>query len=367
MIQDAKSFSLDSDPLSGQGRAQEHCDSLIVRKLKEEIGLKQLVGESPVFLREVKKIPIIAQCDASVLISGETGTGKEICARAIHYLSSRSGRPFVPVSCGAIPAELVENELFGHVRGAYTGADSSQQGLIHESDGGTLFLDEIDCLPLPVQAKLLRFLQEKDYRMLGSTKICRADTRVIASTNVDLEQSVRQGGFRRDLYYRINIVPLFMPPLRDRRSDIPLLAEHFLFEYSTEFRKQVRGFTQEARRKLLMYDWPGNVRELENTVERAVVFCEEDIILDSEIVLPSAENASFRESFRTAKSTAIGQFEKDYIEKLLLACSGNISHAAKAAKKNRRAFWELIRKYKIDVRSFKLGAPKNPDNHPHSL
>lgn len=325
----------------------------LISKLKEELGLKQLVGDSPVFLKEIKKIPVMAKCDASVLISGETGTGKELCARAIHYLSPRSSKPFIPISCGAIPTELVENELFGHIRGAFTGADSLQPGLIHEADGGSLFLDEIDCLPFQVQVKLLRFLQEKEYRMLGSTKICRVDVRIIASTNINLEESVKQGRFRQDLFYRINIIPLLMPPLRDRKTDVPVLARHFLSKYALEFNKRVNDFTSEALQKLIVYDWPGNIRELENVIERAVVFSKQMVIESDDVVLPRSEAVASAESFKSAKAKTIAEFEKNYIQGLLFANQGNITQAAKAAEKNRRAFWELIRKYKIDIQSFK--------------
>jgi len=321
--------------------------------LKEKLGLKQLVGESPSFLAEIKKIPIVAKCDATVLISGETGTGKELCARAIHYLSPRASKPFVPVDCGAIPLELVENELFGHVRGAFTSASTSQPGLIHEAGGGTLFLDDIDCLPLPAQVKLLRLLQEKEYRQLGSTKMCQADVRVIAATNLDLEEAVREGKLRQDLYYRLNIIPLTLLALRDRQEDIPLLARHFLEEYATEFNKQVTGFASDAMQILLVYDWPGNVRELENVVQRAVVFCEQIVIQSADIALPRLESTGHQESFQAIKSEVIAKFEKSYIQGLLLAYQGNITKAAQAAQKNRRAFWQLIRKHRIDVQSFK--------------
>jgi two-component system response regulator GlrR len=205
--------------------------------LKEKVGLGQLVGESPSFLVETAKIPMIAKSDATVLIAGETGTGKELFARAIHYLSPRGGNPFIPASCGAIPLELVENELFGHVQGAFTGASSSQPGLIQEAHRGTLFLDEIDCLPLLAQTKLLRFLQEKEYKQLGSAKVHHADIRVIAATNIELIKAVKDRKFRQDLYYRLNIIPLTLPPLRERQKDIPLLAHHFLKKYAAELER----------------------------------------------------------------------------------------------------------------------------------
>ncbi len=331
-------------------------DNALVHELKERIGLKQLVGKSPVFLAEIEKIPSIAKCSANVLISGETGTGKEMCARAIHYLSPRNDKPFVPVNCGAIPVELVENELFGHVRGAFTGADSSQTGLINEANDGTLFLDEIDCLSPPAQVKLLRFLQAKEYRQLGSTKMHQADVRVIAATNINIEEAVKKEKLRQDLYYRLNIIPFMLPPLRERKEDIPLLADHFLDKYTTEFNKQIAAFTPDAMQKLMSYEWPGNVRELENIIERAVVFSKQTVIQSIDIALPCSEITEPDKSFQKAKSEAVAQFEKNYIWNILFAHQGNITKAAKAAQKNRRAFWELIRKHKIEVQDFKSGS-----------
>jgi len=314
-----------------------------------------MVGESPIFLEETKKIPIVAKCGASVLISGETGTGKEMCARSIHYLSPRANKPFIPFNCGAIPTDLVENELFGHVQGAFTGASTPQQGLIHEADSGTLFLDDIDCLPLLSQVKLLRFLQEKEYRQLGSAKMCQADVRVIAATNTDLEAAVEEGELRSDLYYRLNVIPITLPPLRDRREDIPLIALHFLNKYETEFDKQLTGFASEALQTFMLYDWPGNVRELEHVVERAVLFSEQTVIGEVDIILPHQKAPACNASFKEAKADVISRFEKDYIERLLHAHQGNITKAAQAAQKNRRAFWQLIRKHQIDVQTFKPG------------
>jgi DNA-binding NtrC family response regulator len=323
---------------------------------KGQLGTRLLIGESPAFLKEVGKIPLLSKCGASVLISGETGTGKEVCARAIHYLSPRANKPFIPVNCGAIPTDLVENELFGHERGAFTGAKDSQVGLIQEADGGTLFLDEVDCLPLLAQVKLLRFLQEKEYRPLGSAKTCRADVRVIAATNCSPEGAVEAGKLRQDLYYRLDVIPLVMPPLRDRREDIPLLARHFLAKYVAEFDKLVTDFSAETIRRLVSYDWPGNVRELEHVVVRAVVLCTQTRIRDEDIFLPMRAAAAAQETFQGAKNRIIAEFEKSYIERALLMNHGNISRAARAAQKSRRAFWELIRKHQIDVKSLKLQA-----------
>jgi two-component system, NtrC family, response regulator GlrR len=325
-------------------------------RVKEELGMRQLVGESEAFLTEIEKLPLVAKCDASILITGDTGTGKELCARAIHYLSPRASQSFLPVNCGAIPAELIENELFGHASGAFTGAKTTQRGLIDEANGGTLFLDEVDCLPLMSQVKLLRFLQEREYRPLGATKTCKADLRIIAATNVDCETAVREGKLRQDLYYRLNVIQLKLPALRERRDDIPLLAHHFLNKYAIEFNKQVSGFSPGAIQKLIVYEWPGNVRELEHVIMRAVVLCTKPTICSADIAIPGAELLPPPKSFQEAKNRMVEQFEKTYIKGLLLSNHCNISKSAKAAQKNRRAFWELIRKHHISVQTLKSRA-----------
>ena len=320
-----------------------------VERLKEHLSMTNFVGESPVFLEAIRKIPAIAACDAGVLITGETGTGKEICARAIHYLSRRSEKPFLPINCGAIPVELVENELFGHEPGAFTGATASTSGVIREASGGTLFLDEIDALPLPAQVKLLRVLQEKEFRPLGSNKICRADIRVVAASNANLEERLQAGRLRRDLYYRLNVISLHVPPLRGRKEDIPRLARYFQTKYAVSFDKPTKAFTAAALQKLVLYSWPGNVRELENVVERAVALSEHATIRGEDIHLPDSPFFEKVESFQAAKARVVEDFEKNYIHERLLANEGNITHAAKAAHKNRRAFWQLMRKHGITV------------------
>jgi len=330
--------------------------------LVEKLGLQQLIGQSPVFLAETSKIPVIAKSDISVLIAGETGTGKEVVGRSIHYLSPRASKPFVPINCGAIPVELLENELFGHDKGAFTGASGARAGLIQEADKGTLFLDEVDSLPLLAQVKLLRFLQSKEYRPLGSTKAMKGDVRIIAASNANLEQAVATGTLRRDLYYRLNVVPLVLPPLRERSRDIILLAHHFLAEYAAKLNSPAVNFSPEAERKLLLYSWPGNVRELEHVIERVVVLCTQKTIHEDQITFSNENDQLSRLSFREMKANVISQFEQTYIQNLLIAYRGNISQAAQAAQKERRTFWELVRKHKIDVQKFKVAGVSESGN-----
>jgi len=325
--------------------------SLAAASSPSQSATKQLIGESPCFFAHVMRIPLIARCDANVLIAGETGTGKELYARAIHYSSPRASRPFMPVNCGAIPTDLVENELFGHERGAFTNAYSLQTGLIEEANGGSLFLDEIDCLPTLAQVKLLRFLQEREYRPLGSSKMRRANVRIIAASNVNLEEAVGNGKVRQDLFYRLNIISLALPPLRERREDIPLLARHFLGKYAREFGKPAVTFSPNALPPLMTHNWPGNSSELEHVIERATAMCESSSITADDLGFSSVHFSI--ESLRQAKTRQIAQFEKDYIQGLLLSCSGNITRAARLAQKNRRAFWQLMQKYQIDVSRFK--------------
>jgi DNA-binding NtrC family response regulator len=334
--------------------ALEKSSSISAKKLKESLGLKSLIGQNKTFLSEIGKLPIFAKCDACVLITGETGTGKEMIARALHYLSQRTNNAFVPINCGAIPNELVENELFGHEKGAFTGASNFQKGLIQEANQGTLFLDEIDSLPLFSQVKLLRFLQDKNYRSLGSTKIHKANVRIIAASNNNLEDLIENGKLRLDLYYRLNVLQVNLPPLRQRVDDIPLLAQHFLQKYSVEFNKNISSISNSAIRKLQAHIWKGNVRELENVIERAVLLVETEIINESDIKLGISKSEKLQETFQVAKAKMIEKFEESYLQKILSTYHGNISQAAKAAGKNRRAFFELIRKYEINVENFRI-------------
>jgi DNA-binding NtrC family response regulator len=293
--------------------------------------------------------------DATVLICGETGTGKELFARAIHYHSPRQNKPFIPVNCAALPDHLFENELFGHVKGAFTDASSSERGLIAEAEGGTLILDEVDTLSPAAQAKLLRFLQSGEYRPLGSCRTLTSDVRIIAASNTELFDRVKTKLFREDLYFRLNALSVIIPPLRERLEDIVHLSNHFLAQYAQEHNTEPRNISGEAVRKLMAYDWPGNVRELEGLILRALVLTASTILQPEDINLPQQSSRSIQENtlLRQAKNNLIQNFELGYLTRLLAAHRGNITHAAKAAGKQRRALQRLIQKYDLKPRSFR--------------
>lgn len=345
-------------------------DRLLRRHLKSEaeeangglmlrLGLKKLMGRESRFCEALAKVQQISPCEVPVLICGETGTGKELFARAIHYLSPRASKPFIPINCAAIPAELFENEFFGHVKGAFTGATVCQEGLIQAAAGGTLFLDEIDSIPLVMQAKLLRVLEEKEFKPLGLNRITKADVRIVSAARCDLRKKVHDGSLRDDLFYRLNVVSLFLPPLRERISDIPLLAGHFLQKYSGQLFKPITGFDPEVLNEFAQCNWPGNIRELENAVYHAVAVCQTSTIKVCDLNLPHlhvAESAPLSQSFKQAKSEAVANFERQFIARLLIEHGGNISRAARAAHKHRRAFWELMKKYGINPQSQVLSA-----------
>jgi DNA-binding NtrC family response regulator len=315
--------------------------------LTQEFGLNDIVGQTLPIRSQIENVPRYARCDAPVLILGETGTGKEVFARAIHYAGPRSRHPFLPVNCGALPVDLVENELFGHESGAFTGAGGVHNGLIAQAEGGTLFLDEINSLPLPAQAKLLRFLQERSYRPLGGNRSRRADVRIISASNTDVLAAVREGHFRQDLYFRLNVLPLRLPPLRERREDIPLLANHLLERYAEAFGRMGTAFSGSAMSRLMEHDWPGNVREIENVIQRALVHSAGNVVEESDLGLPAARSTATWQSFKAQKAQVVRDFEARYLQEILAKSAGNISHAAKAANKERRTFFELLRKHDL--------------------
>ena len=323
------------------------CEDELMARLKQLAGPKQIIGQSPVLMTQLRKLPLIAGCDATVLITGETGTGKELCARAIHYLSRRYDKAFTAVDCGAIPSEVIENELFGHERGAYTSATTAQRGLLQESEGGTLFLDEVDSLSPGMQAKLRRFLQEKEYRPLGSPKTRHADVRVIAASNTPLEEAVQAGKFRPDLYYRLNVLSLAVPPLRHRREDIPILARYFITKYAEEFSRPARDITEEAVEQLLSYSWPGNARELENLMERAVLACNCPIVDVRDVEVPTSEAYGESLLYQARKDLMVANWERNELKKMLTIYRGNVTAIARGQGKDASAFRALLRKHQL--------------------
>lgn len=341
-------------------RGSDDC-AAVVEKLETELGFSQLIGRNPAFLQAIGQILLLGPSDAPVLLLGETGTGKELCARAIHHLSPRRSFPFIPVDCGALPEHLAENELFGHTRGAFTDAHAEQKGLAGMAEGGTLFLDEIDALSLAVQAKLLRFLEERTYRSLGADRFTQANVRVLAATNRDLKALVGERQFRSDLYFRLNVFELRLPPLRERRDDIPLLARHFLQSVPRPAGAPPASLSPAALRALQHYSWPGNVRELFNVIQRAAVLSRGGQILPVHtsipglIAEPAAAWANEAGSFRDGRAEAIARFEKRYVEELLRKHGGNITRAAIEARKDRRAFGRLVKKYALQVNQVPAG------------
>jgi transcriptional regulator with GAF, ATPase, and Fis domain len=325
------------------------------------VTIGNLIGCSPSFQDAVELIRHIAETDAPVLIEGETGTGKEIAARAMHYSGLRQDRPFVAVNCGALPEHLIENELFGHVRGAYTDARAPQPGLVALADGGTLFLDEVESLCHRGQVALLRFLQDLRYRPLGAQREEHANVRIIAATNVSLWQMVVDRQFRSDLYYRLQILFLRLPPLRERTGDPGVLASHFATIFSARYGWPRRQLSWDSIAALDRYGWPGNVRELENLVHRALLLTSEPVVTVPEQWLgldPSATRSTpvarecFDLSLMEAKARVLDQFERVYLSRALAQAGGNVSEAARRSGKERRAFGKLLRKHSIDKRMF---------------
>lgn len=303
-----------------------------VEELRGRKGFHETVGESRAICAVLSLAGKVAQYDTTVLITGESGTGKELIARGIHQESSRSRQPLVSVNCGSIPANLLESEFFGHVRGAFTGADSNKKGLFEEADGGTLFLDEIGELPLTLQVKLLRVLQEHEFRPVGSSRIKKIDVRIIAATARNLEEDVERGAFRRDLLFRLNVVGLILPPLRDRKEDISLLCKHFITKLNARFEKKIERVSPDALAVLFRHDWPGNIRELQNVMERAVIYADGEEILVEHLPdkyrIPKIRSNSevFSEIFSLKKAKRL--MEISIINKVLNQTSGNKSQAA---------------------------------------
>jgi len=302
-----------------------------------------------------ERISMVAPTDVTIAIYGESGTGKELVARTIHNLSQRHESQFVVVNCAAIPESLLEDELFGHVKGAFTDASKDREGLFSAADGGTLFLDEIGEMPLSLQVKILRVLQSQEFRRIGDDRDTKVDVRLITATNRDLEQAVAAGVFRQDLYYRINVFPMALPPLRERREDIALLAHHFLLKHRTKVGKRIEGFTPAALTKLTAYDFPGNVRELENKVHHALVLAQGESIEPHDIQLSGGLPVpilgfDLSRPFRELKREVVEAFESEYVRALLRAHHGNLAAASRQAGMDRKNLWAFARKYRINLK-----------------
>lgn len=311
--------------------------------VKELYGLENVIARSPAMQRLFQQVAQIADSDATILLTGETGTGKEVLARVLHANSRRAKGPFVALNCAAISETLFESELFGHIRGAFTNAMTAKRGLFQSANGGTLFLDEIAEMSLPMQVKLLRAVQEREVREVGADYPTKVDVRIITATNKDLSESVKAGTFRHDLYYRVSVVPLAIPPLRERKDDIPLLAQHFLKQSAKRSNKDVRGFTPTAMHRLMAYPWPGNVRELENAIEKAVVMSRQDMVLPE--LLPTIGISS--DLGLKPLTEAKEEFERSYLRNVLQMTGGNISRAAQFAGRYRADFYKMLKKYRL--------------------
>ena len=324
-------------------------------------GYHRLVGKSAPMQEVYDLIHKAAQLDITVLLNGESGTGKELAAHAIHYESARKGGRFVAVNCGALPQELVESELFGHARGAFTGAGAAKPGLFEEAQGGSIFLDEIGELPLPVQVKLNRALQEREIRRVGENTAVKTDVRVIAATHRDLKSDSQAGRFREDLFYRLNVFPVRMPPLRERREDLPLLAAHFLDKYARMYQRPLEGFEPDALRAIAGYSWPGNVRELENSIERAVAVAATRLVslADLPAELQRTPEAALptellvKMPYRDAVELARERVSREYLSALLQEFNGNVTRAAARAGMERESLHRLLRRYSLRSDDFK--------------
>ncbi|KAA5922221.1 two-component system response regulator GlrR [Pantoea sp. Bo_2] len=308
-----------------------------------------IVTRSPLMLKLLEQAHMVAQSDVSVLINGQSGTGKEMLAQAIHAASPRNGKPFVAINCGALPEQLLESELFGHAKGAFTGAVSARDGLFKTAGGGTLFLDEIGDMPQPLQVKLLRVLQERKVRPLGSDHDIEIDVRIISATHRDLPKAMEKKEFREDLFYRLNVVNLKIPALHQRTEDIPLLANHLLRQAAERHKPQIRSFSVDAMKRLIAASWPGNVRQLVNVIEQCVALSSSPVISDALVEQALSGENSALPTFAEARN----QFELNYLRKLLQMTKGNVTNAARLAGRNRTEFYKLLSRHELDASDFK--------------
>lgn len=317
--------------------------------VRKRYGFDGIIGNSEKMKKVLEQVGHAAATDSNVYIEGRSGTGKELIAKALHVASARSKGPFVAINCAAIPETLMESELFGHEKGAFTGANRTKKGLFAEAEGGSFFLDEIAEMPLAMQVKLLRALEEREFYPVGGNRSVKVDVRIIAAANRNLAAEVEKGNFREDLFYRIHVIPIKLPPLTDRKEDIPLLARHFLARFAQKMGKKLQGFTPEAMQKLMTHGWPGNIRELENTIECAVAMGSGEMVTpDMLLQTQDTENPGLA-PLKEAKDT----FERDYLIQLIEITRGNISQAAKLAGKYRADFYTLLKKHQLDPTNFR--------------
>lgn len=340
------------------GRQRDEENVLLRRQIERPYSFDDIVGTSPPMQKVFETISQVAESDVDVLVIGNTGTGKELVARSIHRRSRRANKPFVPVDCGAIPESLLESEFFGHERGAFTGAENRRIGLLEFADGGTFFLDEVGELPLLLQAKLLRTLQERKIRRVGGREEIDVDVRIVAATARDLEEMIRQKQFREDLYYRINVVRIDLPPLARRGDDLGLLAERFAIRYSREMGKDVSGITPEAYQVLAQYSWPGNVRELQNVVRRGIALTQDAMLglddLPDYVVASSGQRTNGGErGFFQIRDEHLAKFEREYLSSLLKQHQGNVKTAAQEARLPRGTFYRLMKNHGLDGADFR--------------
>ncbi len=312
-------------------------------------GFDNIIGKSDKIQKVLAQVAQAATTDSNVYIEGESGTGKELIAKSLHLASDRKDGPFVALNCAAIPENLMESELFGYEKGAFTGADTSKKGLFVQADSGTFFLDEISEMHPSMQVKMLRVLEEKEFYPVGGRQIIKVDARIIAASNKNLEQEIEKGRFREDLFYRIHVIPIKLPSLNERKEDIPILSRYFLEKITREMGKEIEEFSTEAMQKLMSYSWPGNIRELENTIECAVVMSKQNIITEDLILQAHNIDSEGLKSFKHAKES----FEKNYLIQLFELSRGNVSKAAKLAGKYRADIYELIKKYNIKLTEFR--------------
>ncbi len=344
---------------------QDRRNSRELKRLREVVeetfSLDSIVSENEKMRDVFKLVRQVAETDVTVLVLGETGTGKELISRAIHFNSPRKSNPLVTINCSAIPEHLIESELFGHEKGAFTGANNQRTGKIEEASGGTVFLDEIADIPLHVQTKLLRFLQEKQIDRVGTARAITVDTRVIAATNRNLQQMVNDGTFREDLYYRLNVFPIVLPPLRDRLEDVPLLAEHFLKKHQLKGRDVVSGISPSILHAMMNYAWPGNVRELENLIKRAIIRSEGPTIVSMDIpgqtgTAPSGLSdspATTNVPYKTYLGQVVKDAERKFLLRALRECKGNLNQAARMLEVDRKTIYRKIDEFRINISEFK--------------